>query len=143
MESFHFRSFAQEVIFAPGAPDQIGLAVEGLEVKRFLLCASRSMEASGTTRRIESLLGQRLVAVYAGVQPPVLDVQVAEALELAVRKRVDGIIGLGGGSPIGLAKAVAYSLREKRLGRATRSDSRAASRVPVVAASAERAGQAG
>src|SRR5262249_48400755 len=46
--------------------------------------------------------------VFDRVQPHVQDVQVHEALELAQVKNVDAVIGLGGGSPIGMAKAVGF-----------------------------------
>ena len=55
-----------------------------------------------------SVLGKKLVAVFEHVQPHVQDHQVQEALALAQQKNVDAIIGLGGGSPIGMAKAVGF-----------------------------------
>ena len=45
-------------------------------------------------------------------RPHVQDVQVDEALRLASVSEVQAIIGIGGGSPLGMAKATAYKLGE-------------------------------
>jgi alcohol dehydrogenase class IV len=59
---------------------------------------------------------------------------VEEALALAVEKQADAMIGLGGGSPIGMAKAVANALEEKRAGaQAQAAFPTDQPRVPVVA----------
>jgi alcohol dehydrogenase class IV len=65
-------------------------------------------------------LGDRLVATYDHVQPHVPDFQVAEASALAYEKEIDAVIGLGGGSPIGMAKAVSLTLEERRAGQQAR-----------------------
>jgi alcohol dehydrogenase class IV len=67
------------------------------------------------------VLGRRIAAVLDTAQPHVPDVQVEEAVRLAMRGEIDAVIGLGGGSPIGLAKAVAYALEGQRSGRADQS----------------------
>ncbi len=69
---------------------------------------------------VEEVLGSRLVAVYEHILPHVPDFQVAEALELASEKDIDALIGMGGGSPIGMAKAVSMALEEKRTGQPAR-----------------------
>ncbi len=86
-----------------------------------MLCSSGSLRRDGSIAAIENALGKRLVAVYERTQPHVPDFQVAEAQELAWENTVDAIIGMGGGSPIGMAKAVSFALEEQ------------GSSVPVVA----------
>jgi maleylacetate reductase len=108
MEQFHYVSYAQEIIFAPGSVDQVGQAAERFGWRNLMLCASRSMQSNGTIDLIKSSLGERLVAVYDRVQPHVQDIQVQEALSLASEQNVDAVIGLGGGSSIGMAKAVGF-----------------------------------
>lgn len=105
----HFRciSFDQEVIFASNALAQLGDALERFGCRRILLCTNRSMSQGGHVRSIESILGDRLFATYAEVHPHVQDVQVDEVLALARDVNADAIVGMGGGSPIGMAKAVA------------------------------------
>jgi maleylacetate reductase len=67
------------------------------------------MQAHGHVDALKSVLGRRLVGVFHQVQPHVQDVQVDEVLALATGNHADAIIGMGGGSPIGMAKAVAYT----------------------------------
>ena len=135
MESFRYVSYAQEIIFAPGALAGVGEAVERFGWKKLLLCTSRSMQCSGHLDEIKSVLGERLVAIFGGVKPHVQNVQVNEAIALANEKNIDAVIGMGGGSPIGMAKAVACSLEEKRAGETTDQPL-----VPVIAIPATYAG---
>ena len=110
MDGFNYVSYVQEVIFAPGALARLHEAVVRLGWQRLMLCASHSMRSGGQVGLVESNLGGKLVAVFENVQPHVQDVQVREALVLASEKKVDAVIGIGGGSPIGMAKAVGFQL---------------------------------
>jgi maleylacetate reductase len=119
-ESFRYISYAQQVIFAAGSLSQLGQAVEGFGWERLILCTNHSMQRTGNVNAIQATLGNRLVAVFDHVQPHVQDIQVEEALILADDLGSDAIIGLGGGSPIGMAKAIASALEEKHSGRVAR-----------------------
>ena len=120
MDAFNYVSFAQEVIFASGALAHLAAATDRFGWQRLLLCTNHSMQASGFVDSLKPALGERLVAIFDHVQPHVQDVQVEEVLVLALEQEVDGVIGMGGGSPIGMAKAVASTLEEKRSGRPAR-----------------------
>ena len=85
-----------------------------------MLCASPHFRARGALAAIEAALGQRLVASYERVQPHVPAAQVAEATALAVERQIDAVIGLGGGSSIGTAKAVSMALAERQPGQPLR-----------------------
>lgn len=108
MVGFNYVSYAQEVFFSPGALARLREAVERLGWQRLMLCASHSMRAGGWVSKIESGLGGKLVAIFDHVQPHVQDVQVREVLALAQERKADAIVGMGGGSPIGMAKAVGF-----------------------------------
>jgi len=110
MNGFRYVSYAQEVIFAPGALAGLSEAVQRLGRKRLMLCTNRSMKARGHVAALQTALDESLVALFDCVQPHVQDTQVNEALALAVQHEVDAVIGMGGGSPIGMAKAVANAL---------------------------------
>jgi maleylacetate reductase len=114
MDGFRYYAYAQEVIFATGSLTQLGEAVERLGCQRLLLCTNRSMRSAGHIAAIQAGLDGRLVAVYDHTRPHVPDIQVAEALSLAVEEEADAVIGMGGGSPIGMAKAVSARLAERR-----------------------------
>jgi alcohol dehydrogenase class IV len=118
--AFRYTAYAQEVIFDAGAITRLGEAVDRFGWRRLMLCTTRSQRSNGHAAAVESALGQRLAASYDRVQPHVQDLQVAEALALAAERAVDAVVGLGGGSPIGMAKAVASGLEARRAGRPAR-----------------------
>lgn len=110
MDRFQYLSFAQEVIFQPDALAQLGQAIEKYGWKRLMLVTGQSMRAAGHVDTVEGALGNRLITIYDQTRPQVQDVQLDEVLAIALEKKVEAVIGLGGGSPIGMAKAVAFAL---------------------------------
>jgi maleylacetate reductase len=134
LNSFNYVSYAQEVIFAPGALTKLGDAVDRMGARRLMLCTSRSMQRAGFVDVIQVMLGDRLVIVKDKIFPHVQDVQFEEMLEEAFANNVDAVIGLGGGSPIGMAKALAFGLEEKRSAKPARAQfSTAQPLVPAIA----------
>ncbi len=107
---FRYVSYAQEVIFGAGSISRFDEFMNRFQGKRFILCTSRSMRSKGQVAALEAALGEGLIAIYDRVQPHVQDVQVVEALELARESNVDAVIGMGGDSPIGMAKAIGFQL---------------------------------
>ena len=120
MQEFTYIAYAQEIIFGAGTLARLGEAVDRFRWQRLILCTSPSLRPNGHVAPIEAALRQRLVAIYEQTQSHVLDFQLAEALEIAAQAKVDAVIGLGGGSPIGLAKAVSLALEERRTGQPAR-----------------------
>ena len=110
MERFRYVSYAQEVIFAPGALAQVGEESARRGWRKLMLCSNRTMQSNGSIDSIKSSLGELLLGVFDRVQPHVQDVQVQETLTIAKDKSVDAVIGLGGGSSIGMAKAIGHEL---------------------------------
>ncbi len=134
VDQFRYISYPQEIIFAPGALTRLSEAVERYGWQRLMLCTNRSMQAGGHVSTVEAILGDRLVAAFDQVHPHVQDVQVDEALRLASESDVEAIIGMGGGSPLGMAKATAYKLAEVRSGDQARAGAPGEkARVPVIA----------
>jgi maleylacetate reductase len=109
MVEFRYVSYSQEVLFAPGSLARLAETVERLGWRQLVLCTNHSMQAHGHVEALKSVLGARLVGVFDHVQPHVQDVQVDEVLALVTANQADAVIGMGGGSPIGAAKAVAYT----------------------------------
>ena len=112
MEKFRYDSYAQEIIFGVGSLNQLSESVGRLGCQRFMLCANHSMRMSGHIASVENILGERLIVIFDQVHPHVQDVQFDEAVALAVENNVEGIIGIGGGSSIGMAKAVSAALEK-------------------------------
>jgi maleylacetate reductase len=134
MNEFRVTGYAQEVIFGPGALGGTDQVVEQMGWRRVLLCTSGSQRRSGAVTMLKDLLDERLVASYEQAQAHVPAAQVDEVVELAEVHQVDAVIGLGGGSALGLAKAVSFALEERRKGeRAGNVSSLAQAQVPVVA----------
>ena len=108
MDGFRYNSFAQEVVFAHGALAQLSEVVRRVGWRRILLCTNPSIRANGQLDALGKNLGEILVGVFDQVQPHIPDFQVRVALELAAENKVDAVLGMGGGSPIGMAKAVGF-----------------------------------
>src|SRR4029077_18147200 len=115
--SFRYLSYPQEIIFAPGALAQLGEAVARLGWRRLLLCTTGSAVRAGHAAQVTGALAERWCATFDHAQPHVPQAQLDEALALAEARQVDAVIGLGGGSPLGLAKAVAHQLTRQRADR--------------------------
>ena len=93
------------VVFGAGALDRLGGELERLETERVLLVASRRVAGEVAGR-----LGRRHAATCAEVVQHV-PVEVADrARRQARRAGADGLVAVGGGSAVGLAKAVALEL---------------------------------
>ena len=81
---------------------------------------TESFRARGYVEALENKLGERLVATYDTIKAHVQEAQVHEILADADERNFDAIIGLGGGSAIGIAKAVSLALEEKRTGKSAK-----------------------
>ncbi len=110
MLGFNYISYAQQVVFAAGALARLREAADRLGWQRLMLCTSHSIRGGGQVGKVEGSLGEKLVAIFENVQPHVQDIQVGEALALAQENKIDAVIGMGGGSPIGMAKALGFQL---------------------------------
>jgi maleylacetate reductase len=100
----------QKIIFGAGVLPQLPSFLAPFGWQRVLFVTTGSARRSGRAAQIEALLGQALAAAYDSAQPHVPEAQVAEALALARSAEVDAVLALGGGSAIGLAKAVSHHL---------------------------------
>ncbi|MFW3169277.1 maleylacetate reductase [Geodermatophilus sp. CPCC 206100] len=93
------------VVIGPGARDAVPDEVARLGAQRVLLVVTRSAADAGD--RLADALGSRLAARFdrpaAHTPVPVTE----EAMRLVTGEGIDGVVALGGGSAVGLAKAVA------------------------------------
>lgn len=106
MREFLYRANAGRVVFGSGTlarlPDEV--AVLGLE--RVLVLATPQQE--GQARDIAARLGGRAAGLFAGaVMHTPIGVTEA-AMRIIGELRADGVVSLGGGSTIGLGKAIAW-----------------------------------
>ncbi len=99
------------IVLGNGALDQLPTYLERIDGRRAYLITVRSLAAGHVGERVVEALGDRLVGSYPRAHPHVPVETVDEASREARGLRADAIVGLGGGSPIGTAKAVAFRLR--------------------------------
>jgi alcohol dehydrogenase class IV len=101
------------VVFGPGTFEQTGAECTRLGMERIFLILSPSLaRVSDVEERLQAQLGDKIVLTYKGSQPHVPDTVVLDAAAQARAAGVDGILAVGGGSPIDIAKAVNLCLAE-------------------------------
>lgn len=105
MDGFTYQAPAQRVVFGSGTLGQVGEEVDRLGCRRVVVIST-----PGQARRAETLgamLGGRLAGVMprAAMHTPVAVTEAALADLAAID--ADGLVAIGGGSAIGLSKALA------------------------------------
>ena len=98
------------VLVGPGVVDEFREILRDLGVMRAFLVTGPSLVTGPVGARVRRALGTDLVGVYARSRPHVPLQTAAEVAEEARALRADVLVGLGGGSPIGTAKAAAFRL---------------------------------
>jgi maleylacetate reductase len=109
LDPFVYKSDRLRVVFGCGTVAKLAEEAERLKMMRVLVLCSQGRGALGES------IGARLGASHAGVcnaarpgMPSAAFDQIVAELE---RTRADGFVCVGGGSPIGLAKAVAAATK--------------------------------
>jgi alcohol dehydrogenase class IV len=103
----------ESVLFGPGSSGRLADECERLGVSRLMLVASPTLARTVDLReRFAASTGGRVVDVFTGGAPHVPDTAVLEAARAARAAGADGVLSVGGGSAIDLAKAVVLCLGE-------------------------------
>jgi maleylacetate reductase len=105
MRSFVFEAMPARVVFAANAIEHLPREIEQLGARRALMLSTPQQEALATD--ISKSLGQRSVGVYPHAVMHVPIEVARKAREEAVRLGADCVVAAGGGSTIGLGKAIA------------------------------------
>jgi maleylacetate reductase len=103
--SFIYTARATRVVFGAGSLDQLNDELDELGIRRALVLSTPEQRA--LAERVRQLAGERCHAIFdrAAMHVPV---DIAEAgVEAARACGADGLIAAGGGSTLGLAKAIA------------------------------------
>src|SRR6185295_16531422 len=104
MRSFVYEALPSRVVFGVGSLDTLPAELDHLDCKRALLLAT---SRRGQAEAIVKLLGSRAVGIYDKAVMHVPIETARDAREQARRLHADVIVAAGGGSTIGLAKAIA------------------------------------
>lgn len=102
--AFTYEALPYRVIFGEGTIATAADEADRLGIKRALVLTTPHQQADGS--KLGRILGHRLAAEFpeAVMHTPVAVTE--RAMDLIEAKEVDGLIALGGGSAIGLAKAL-------------------------------------
>jgi maleylacetate reductase len=107
MEGFTVESRPQRVVFGAGSAQSVPEQADLLGASRVLVVSGGSSNPLGD--QIAGLLGGRAVARLTEVRQHVPEPLALAAREVAARHRIDAIVAVGGGSAVGLGKAVAVT----------------------------------
>ena len=103
--SFTYQALPMRVVFGPGSLAALPDEVRALGLDRVLVLCSPEQEATG--KQVATALGDKAAGVLPEARMHV-PVEVAHrARELAAELGADGCVAVGGGSAIGLGKAIA------------------------------------
>jgi maleylacetate reductase len=105
MKTFTYSSHAQRVLFGSGTLAQLGAEIELLGARRALVLSTPGQREDA--ERIADLLGGRVAGVFDQAVMHVPIEVAREARELARALGADCAVAIGGGSTIGLGKAIA------------------------------------
>ncbi len=101
-------SFPTRIVFGPGARRELGAEAKRLGIARPLLVTDAGVVACGIAEQVlsEARRAGLNPTLFAGVDPNPVEKNVQEGLEAYRLAHCDGVIGLGGGSPLDAAKAI-------------------------------------
>ena len=113
MQAFNFY-LPTKLIFGPGKLDQIGEEAIKLGKRALIVTGKRSAAAFGIINRVTDYLEREGVeaVVFDKIEPNPRTTTIDEAGALARKNKCDMVIGLGGGSPMDAAKAIAVAAVE-------------------------------
>jgi alcohol dehydrogenase class IV len=97
-------TFPNRIVFGEGSRGQLAAELDRLNVRRPLIVTDPGLRDSGILAEVAGRLEN--VTVYSGVQPNPTESDVLDGLAVYREQACDGLVGLGGGSPIDAAKAI-------------------------------------
>jgi len=107
MNPFTYQSLPSRVVFAPGALSRLGDEIEGLGARSALvLCTPPQRESAEEVAR---LLDNRVAGIFDKAEMHVPIETAEEARRVAAEVGADCCVAIGGGSTIGLGKAIALT----------------------------------
>lgn len=108
MTAFVYRALPVRVVFGAGSVAQLPDEAAALGLRNVLVLSTAGRSAAAHS--VAEALGDCVAAVHAGAVMHVPAEVAEQARDIAVRHGADGCIAIGGGSAIGLGKALALDL---------------------------------
>jgi maleylacetate reductase len=106
--SFTHTGFAQRIHFGPGMIENVPQIVKDLGARRVMVVTTPGRRESAAGEALIRRLGRTAVAVFDQARPHVPTSTVSEAVTIARRESIDGLVSFGGGSCADLGKAVCW-----------------------------------
>jgi len=97
-------SFPTKILFGPGVISSLSEQLAAMGVSKPLLVSDTGLARTLVFERVRSLIPHCMV--FTAVDPNPTEKNVLDGAEFYVQHDCDGIVGLGGGSPIDAAKAI-------------------------------------
>ncbi len=114
MKTFSFTG-AKKIVFGRGSFAALPEHISELKILRPLIVLDRNLAETGFRQKVDGVLAKAGIAyvIYDKTEPePPLELA-DEGTKLALKKKCDGVIGIGGGSAMDLAKAIAVLAANK------------------------------
>ena len=105
MEGFVYTGLPARVVFGTGTLAHVRAELERLAITRALVLTTPAQRAHGDA--VVALLGDRAAGLFDGAVMHTPVEVTAEALAVLRARGADGVVAIGGGSTIGLGKALA------------------------------------
>jgi maleylacetate reductase len=105
MDDFIYTALPSRVVFGAGKLASIREEVEAIGSSRALVLCTPPQRAQA--ERVAELLGSRLAGIHDGAEMHVPIEGARKAREIAAELEADCAVAIGGGSTIGLGKAIA------------------------------------
>lgn len=99
-------SFPTTIYFGAGAIDNLPEYVRDLGIKKPLMVTDAGMLKTDVFPKVEGILKDAWIefSVFSGINPNPFDSDITRAVEVFKKEACDGLISLGGGSPLDAAK---------------------------------------
>ncbi len=110
-EGMSLIAYVTQIQFGPGALSTLREECARVGIRRPLIVTDRGVRASGIVDKVLAALGQPDAPVYDGTPPNPNEAAVRDSVAAFTAGDCDGIIAVGGGSPIDLAKGTAVCAR--------------------------------
>ena len=100
--------YPTKIIFGPGAIERLPLEIEAVRMLRPLVVTDGGLAKSPVFDRVLGIIGKRSgdAVVFDQVLPNPTERNVLEGVARYQEAKCDGVIGVGGGSPLDAAKAI-------------------------------------